>query len=103
MACALYGTIMAHENQLTLAENITTKMAIHSQGEKVPVQTRWSKIHGSPDSKESVYTTIIRCKKVDYTEVCDALLKLFGTDTADKDLTRPLVRFFPMSMLKSLA
>lgn len=103
MAGALYSTIMAHENQLILAENITTKMAIHLQGGKVPVQTRGSKMHGSSDSKESVYTTIIRCKKGDYTEVCDALLKLYGTDTANKDLTRPLVRFFPMSMLKSLA
>ena len=102
MAGVLYGT-MAQGNRNMLADHITSKMANHLQGKLIQVQASWSKQNGSPESHKSAYATNLRCKKEDYPEVWETLLKLYGTDTANKDLTQPLLRFFPMSMLKSSA
>jgi hypothetical protein len=102
MAGVLYGT-MAQGNRNMLADHITSKMANHLQGKLIQVQASWSKIHGSPESYKSAYATTLLCKKEDYPEVCGTLFKLYGTDAANKDLTWPLLQFFPMSMSKSSA
>ena len=74
-----------------------------TKNKELPLQLSWSNIHGSSEKSPSVYATTIRNKKEDYTEACDVLTKLYGPDTANKDWTRPLLRFIPLSMLKSTA
>lgn len=100
MVGVLYGT-MAAENRVELAKHISNKMSIHTKNKELPLQLSWSKIHGSSEKSPSVYATTICTKKEDYTEACEVLTKLYGPDTANKDWTRPLLRFIPLSMLKS--
>jgi hypothetical protein len=93
---------MATENRIKLTtKHLTQKILIHTKNKEIPIQVSWSKIHGSSETSLMAFATTVLSKKEDYAKACSALTnQLYGTDIANKDWTRPLLRFIPLAMLK---
>ena len=94
------GSIVQNNGKSSRAsKTYRSKIRIHTKDQEIPIQVSWSKIHGLSDTFPLVFATTIHTKKEDYTKACEALMTLYGTDIPNKDWTRPLLRFIPLSML----
>ena len=77
--------------------------ALHTPGSfPIPVKVAWESIYNKGEHQTaSTKAHVIKCRMEDMAWATLALSKLYGSNITEHDPLRPLVRFIPMSALKS--